>query len=184
MTFTVLIFQIVFSNLNLSYWEQCDFDKFFKGEYCPCLITLVERKVIIVKGCGMGRLLVLVSSCFRRNVVPTCKIGSFLCNLDNLLQKNLIVFFFGNQISKWRSFEKRAVFDLLTTFLVTREKLQKICSAHISLTYIHVFCSPYWLFLPYQIWKKNTNFIRDGFSLVWVLVLILIRTMHTGTINK
>ena len=46
------------------------------------------------KGCGMGPLLVLVSPCFRENVVVTCKIGSFLCSLDNLLQKNVIVFFF------------------------------------------------------------------------------------------
>ena len=62
-------------------------------------------------GCGMGPLLVLVSHCFRENVVVR------LCSLDNLLQKNVIVFFFGNQISKWRSFEekKRAIFDLLFT---------------------------------------------------------------------
>ena len=45
----------------------------------------------------MGTLFVLVSLCFRENVVVTCKIGSFLCRLDNLLQKNVIVFFFGNQ---------------------------------------------------------------------------------------
>ena len=32
----------------------------------------------------MGPLLVLVSPCFRENVVVTCKIGSFLCSLDNL----------------------------------------------------------------------------------------------------
>ena len=37
------------------------------------------------KGCGMGPWLVLVSPCFRGNVVATCKIGSFLCSLDNLL---------------------------------------------------------------------------------------------------
>ena len=73
----------------------------------------------------MGTLFVLVSPCFRENVVATCKIGSFLCSLDNLLQKNVIVFFFGNQVSKWRLFEKRAIFDLLFTFLVTRKKLQK-----------------------------------------------------------
>ena len=73
----------------------------------------------------MGPWLVLVSHCFRGNVVAICKIGSFLCSLDNLLQKNVIVFFFGNQISEWRSFEKRAIFDLLFTFLVTRENLQK-----------------------------------------------------------
>ena len=58
----------------------------------------------------MGTLFVLVSPCFRENAVVTCRIGSFLCSLDNLLQKNIIVFFFGNQISKWRSFEKRAIF--------------------------------------------------------------------------
>ena len=63
----------------------------------------------------MGPWLVLVSPCFRENVVATCKIGSFLCSLDNLLQKNVnFVLFFGNHISKWRSFEKRAIFDLLT----------------------------------------------------------------------
>ena len=49
----------------------------------------------------MGPWLVLVSPCFRDNVVATCKIGSFLCSLDNLLQKNVIVLFFGNQISKF-----------------------------------------------------------------------------------
>ena len=41
----------------------------------------------------MGPLLVLVSPCFRENVVVTCKIESFLCSLDNLLQRNVIVFF-------------------------------------------------------------------------------------------
>ena len=38
------------------------------------------------------------------------KIGSFLCSVDNLLQKNVIVFFFENQISKWRSFERKGYF--------------------------------------------------------------------------
>ena len=45
----------------------------------------------------MGPWLVLVSPCFRENVAATCKIGSFLCSLDNLLQKNVIVLCFGNQ---------------------------------------------------------------------------------------
>ena len=91
----------------------------------------------------MGTLFVLVSPSFRENVVVTCKIGSFLCSLDNILQKNVIVFFFGNKISKWRSFEKRPIFDLLFTFFSHQGKVTKIPSAHISLTYIHVFCSPY-----------------------------------------
>ena len=46
------------------------------------------------EGCGMGPWFVLVSSCFRENVVATCKIGSFLCSLDNLLQKNVSFSFF------------------------------------------------------------------------------------------
>ena len=58
----------------------------------------------------MGTLVVLVSPCFRENVVVTCKIESFLGSLDNLLQKNVIAFFSGNQISKWRSFEKKGYF--------------------------------------------------------------------------
>ena len=91
----------------------------------------------------MGPWLVHVSPCFRENVVATCKIESFLCSLDNLLPKNVIVFFFENQISKWRSFEKRAIFDPLFIFFSYQGKVTKIPSAHISLTYIHVFCSPY-----------------------------------------
>ena len=87
----------------------------------------------------MGPLLVFVSPCFRANVVVTCKIVSFLCILDNFLQKNVIVLFFGNQISKWRLFEKRAIFDLHFTFFSHQGKVTKIPSAHISLTYIHVF---------------------------------------------
>ena len=57
-----------------------------------------SSKENLFKWCGMGPLLVLESPCFRENVVVTCKILSFLCSLNNLLQKNVIVFFFGNQI--------------------------------------------------------------------------------------
>ena len=104
---------------------------------------LLPQSAMWFKGCGMGPWLVLVSPCFGENVVATCKIGPFLCSLDNLLQKNVIVFFFGNQISKWRSLEKRAIFDLLFTFFSHQGKVTKIPSAHIALTYIHAFCSPY-----------------------------------------
>ena len=47
----------------------------------------------------MGPLLVLVSP-FREKVIVTCKILSCLCSLDNFLLKNVVVFFFGNQILK------------------------------------------------------------------------------------
>ena len=151
---------------------------------CPCkLSSWIWQGLFSFKGCGMGPWLILVSPCFRENVVATCKIGSFLCSLDNLLQKNVIVFFFGNQMAKWRSFEKRVIFDLLFTFFSQQGKVKKIPSAHISLTYIQVFCSPYLLFLPYHFWKKY-KFIRYGFSLVWVLVLILIRAILEQSINN
>ena len=135
-----------------------------------------------LKGSGMGPWLVLVSPRFRENVVATCKIGSFLCSLDNLLQKNIIFLFFGNQISKWGSFEKRAIFDLLFTFFSHQGKVTKIPSAHISLTYIHVFCSPYWLFCLNQFWKKKWIYqIRFLFGMSPGVDSY---SRHFGTINK
>ena len=110
----------------------------------------------------MGPWLVLVSPCFGENVVATCKIGSFLCSLDNLLQKNVIVPFFGNQNSKWRSFEKSAIFDLLFTFFSHQGKVTKIPSAHISHTYTY-FAHPIDFFCLTN-FEKNTN-LSDTVSL-------------------
>ena len=136
-----------------------------------------------IKGCGMGTLFVFVSPRFRENVVVTCKIGSFLCSLENLLQKNVIVSFFGNQISKWRSFEKRAIFDLLFTFFSHQGKLQKFLQ-HISHSHTYMyFAHPIDYFFALPILKKY-EFIRCGFFLVWVLVLILIRAILEQSINN
>ena len=107
----------------------------------------------------MGPLLVLVSPCFRKNVVVTCKIGSPLFSLDNLHQKNLIVFCFENQM------EKRAIFDLLFTFFSDQGKVTKTPSEHISLTYIHVFCSAYWFFCLANFEKKST--MLSGMVSLW-----------------
>ena len=117
-----------------------------------------------IKECGMGTLFVLVSPCFRENVVVTCKIGSFLCSLDTLLQISVIVFFFGNQISKWRSFKKKGGGYFWPTFHIFNHqwKIAKIPSANISLAYIHTCILLTLLtFLPYQFWKKY-QFIRYG----------------------
>ena len=135
----------------------------------------------LLNGCGMGPLLVLVSPW--ENVVVTCKIVSFLYSIDNLLQKNIIIFFFENPISKWRSFEKKGWFWPTFTFLVTREKLQKN-SFSIYLTHIHICIFLTLLsFLPYQFWERY-EFIRYGFSLVWDLVLILNRIILEQSINN
>ena len=113
----------------------------------------------------MGPLLVLVSPCFRENVVVTCKIGSFLCSLDTLLQKNVIVFFFGNQISKWRSFFKKWLFlAYFSNFLVTREKLQKFLQ-HVSHSYTYTYVAHPIDFFFLTNCEKNTNL--SGMVSLW-----------------
>ena len=98
-------------------------------------------------------------------LVATCKIGSFLCSLDNLLQKNVIIFFFGNQISKWRSFEKRAIFDLLFTFFRHQGKLQKFLQ-HISHSHTYMyFAHPNDFFCLTNFEKKSTNL--SGMVSLW-----------------
>ena len=136
---------------------------------------------ILVKGCGIGTLFVLVSPCFRKTVVVTCKIGSFLCRLDNLLRKNIISFFFENHISKWRSFEKRAIFDLLFTFLVTREKLQKFLQ-HISHSHTYMyFAHPIDFFALPILQKIRFYQIRFLFGMSPGVDSYL---HHFGTVNK
>ena len=118
---------------------------------------------------------------FRENEIATCKIGSFLCSLDNLLQKNVIVLFFGNQISKWRSFEKRAIFDLLFTFLVTREKLQKFLQ-HISHSHTYTYFAHPIDFFALPILKKLRIYqIRFLFGMSPGVDSY---SRHFGTINK
>ena len=130
----------------------------------------------------MGPLLALVSSCFRETVVVTCKIGSFLCSLDNLLQKNVIVFFFKNQISKWRSFENRAIFDLLFTFFTYQGgKLQKFLQ-HISHSHTYMnFAHPI-DFFPYQFEKKIR--IYQVWLVFGMIPGVDSYSRHFGTINK
>ena len=80
----------------------------------------------------MGTLFVLISPCFRENVVVTCKIGSFLCSLDYLLQKRVFFFFFFFIIKFQNSAHlKKAIFDLLFTFFSHQGKFQKFLQ-HIS----------------------------------------------------
>ena len=107
----------------------------------------------------MGTLFVLVSPCFRENSVVICKIGSFL------LQKNVNVFFFGNQISKWRSFKKGAICDLFFTFFSHQGKLQKFLQ-HISHSHTYMyFAHPNDFFALPVLKKKNTNL--SGMVSLW-----------------
>ena len=131
----------------------------------------------------MGPWLVLVSPCFRKIVIATCEIGSVLCSLDNLLQKNVIVLFFGYQILKWRSFEKRAIFFLLFTFSCNQGRLHKFLQ-HIFQTHTNTYFAYPIDFFCLTNFEKKYEFIKYGFSLVWVLGLILIRAILEQSINK
>ena len=119
-------------------------------------VTSIIAGYVRIKGCGMGPWLVLVSPYFRENVVATCKIGSFLCSLDNLLQKKGIVFFFGNQISKWHSFEEEGYFDLLFTFFKHQGKLQKFLQ-HISHSHTYTYFAHPIDFFYLTNFEKNMN---------------------------
>ena len=108
----------------------------------------LEVKPRYLRGCGMGLWLVLVSPCFRENVFARCKIGFFLCSFDKLLQKKRNCFLFWKSDFKMALIWKTGLFlTYFSHYLVTRERLQKFLQ-HIShsYTYIHIFCSPFWLF--------------------------------------
>ena len=139
-----------------------------------------------LKECGMGPWLVLVSPCFRENVVATCKIGSFLCSLDNLLQKNVICsLFFKIKFQNGAHLKKGYFWPTFHIFSHHGKGTKNSFSTY--LTHIHtriLLTLLTWLtFLPYQFWKKY-EYIRYGFSLVWVLVLILIRAILEQSINN
>ena len=80
------------------------------------------------------------------------KLCLFLCSLDNFLLKIAIVFSFGNQISKWRSFEKELFLTYFKfVFLITRERHKKSFSTYPTYIGLHtrillflltVFCLP------------------------------------------
>ena len=100
----------------------------------------------------MGLLLVLVSPCLRENVVVTCKIGSFLCSSDTLLQKTQLFSFLeikfqnGAHLKKW-------LFLAYLAFFSHQGKLQKFLQ-HISHSHTYMytyFAHPIDFFLPYQL---------------------------------
>ena len=81
------------------------------------------------------------------------KIMSFLCSLDNFLLKNVIVFFFENQISKWRVIAKNGYFlTYFSNVLVTREDTQK-CLQFISHLDTYTYFLNLLTFLPSQFCK-------------------------------
>ena len=174
----MLLLRVLGINISpaVTYW-----DNYYIGLSCVDFVSYSSMSSASFKGCGMGPWLVLVSPCFRENVVATCKLGLFLCSLDNLLQKHEIVFFFGNQISKWPSFEKRAIFDLLFTFFSNQGKLQKFLQ-HTSHSHTYTYFAHPIYFFSLPILNKIRNYQ------VWFLFGMIPNvdsySRHFGTINK
>ena len=116
----------------------------------------------------MGTLFVLVSPCFRENVVVTCKIGSFCVVLIIYFRKTWVFSFLEIKFQNDAHLKKGLFLTFFSHFLVTREKLQNSFSTY--LTHIHVFCSQLLTlltFLPYpsNFEKKNTNL--SGMGSLW-----------------
>ena len=69
------------------------------------------------------------------------------------------------------------------TFFSHQGKVTKIPSAHISLTYIHIFCSPYWPFCLTNFEKKKKQIYQIRF-LFGMSPGVDSYSRHFGTINK
>ena len=107
--------------------------------------------------------------------------GVFLCSLDNLFQKNVIVLFLEIKFQNGTHL-KNGYFDLLFTFFSHQRKVTKIPSAHISLTYIHVFLLTLLTFFALPILKKIRIYqIRFLFGMSPGVDSY---SRHFGTINK
>ena len=130
----------------------------------------------------MGTLFVLVSPCFRENVVVTCKIGSFLCSSDNLLQKNVIVFFLEIKFQNGTHLKTGLFFTYFSHFLVTRESYKNSFStlSH-SHTYMY-FAHPIDFFCLTNFEKKMR--IYQVWFFFGMSPGVDSYSRHFGTINK
>ena len=132
----------------------------------------------------MGPLLILVSSCFRENVVVTCKIGSFVGLVQIIcFRKTKLFSFLEIKFQNGAHLKKGLFLTYLSHFLVTRGKLQKFLH-HVSHSHTYTyFAHPIDFFCLTNLEKKY-EFIRYGFSLVWFLVLVLICAILEQSINN
>ena len=123
-------------------------------------------------------LFVLVFPCFRENVVVTCKIGSFLCSVDNLLLKNVIK---ENKFQNGAHLKKGLFLTYFSHFLVTRESYKN--SYSIYLTHIHAcILLDLFTFFALPILKKIR--IYQVWFLFGMSPGVDSYSHHFGTINK
>ena len=133
----------------------------------------------------MGQILLPVCLCFRKNVIATCKIVAILCSLNNFLPKNVFVSFLEIKFQNGAHLTKNGYFDLLFTYFSHQKKDTKNPSAHILLTYIYVFCSPYDFFaLPILQQITNLSWLQFCMFLLGVTAGVDSFSHHFGEINK
>ena len=106
---------------------------FFAPQVCDCPYFFFEKVVLLssafffyyyfrLKGCGMGPPVVLVSPCFRENVVVTwshAKLGLFTYFRYFTSEKTSLFSFLEIKFQNGAHLKKRATFGLLFIFLVT-----------------------------------------------------------------
>ena len=129
----------------------------------------------------MGPLLVLVSPCFRENVVVTCKIGSFL-SLVNSEKRNCFLFL-EIKFQNGAHLKKKGLFlTYFSHFLVTRESYKNSFRTYLThirtciLLTLLTFCLTNFEKKKIQIYQ-----VRFLFSVIPGVDSYL---RHFGTINK
>ena len=130
----------------------------------------------------MGPLLVLVSHCFRENVVIS------VCSLDNLLQKNVLLFSFSETKFQNAAHLKKKGGGLFLTYFsqffsyqgkITNFFFKDISHSHAYMCFAHPI--EFFLFCLTN-FEKNTNY--QTWFLFGVIPGVDSYSRHFGTINK
>ena len=132
----------------------------------------------------MGPWHVLVSPCFRENVVVTCKIGSFLhlqFRYFTSEKRNCFFFFLEIKFKNGAHLKKGLLLAYFSHFLVTGEKLQKFLQ-HVSDSHIYTHFAHPIDFFALPIVKKIQ--IYQVWFLFGVIPGVDSYSCHFGTINK
>ena len=99
-----------------------------------------------------------------KNVVVTCKTGSFLCSLNNLFQKKSNIFFFGNQILNGAYLKKELFLTYFSHYLLLGRSYKNSFSTYLTHIYMY-FAHPIDFFCHTNFEKKNTNL--SGMVSLW-----------------
>ena len=130
----------------------------------------------------MGPWLVLVSPCFRENVVAASKIGSFLCSLDNLLKKNVIALFLEIKFQNGAHLKKGLFLTYFSHFLVSRESYKNSFSTYLKHIHTRILLTLL-TFVALPILKKKIRIYQVRF-LFGMNPGVDSYSRHFGTINK